>query len=580
MRRTVMIPRATTNLNLSLNVKQIDRESEEEGRKERVNWVERLLELRSRWRGSREESIDDGDYYCGVGYEEEEDPIREEELDPIKFKGFLRAVGWSETKRFSRLALLCNLAYVIQEIKAEDLEKHYGLQLITSSLEKKSIAAVKAQLDLDSTRPNGVGKTIPMPNPRPKRFISSSAAYEIAASAASYVHTRAKGLLSMGASRTMDECDLDENSEYYKVCPANKETCETSSYKSEMAACVASTMTAVVGAEENARLEAAMELRSLHSSPCEWFVCDDPSTCTRSFVIQGSDSLASWQANLFFEPTKFEESEVLVHRGIYEAAKGIYDQFMPEITSHLNSYGSRAKFRFIGHSLGGSLSLLVNLMLLSRGQIPRSSLLPVVTFGSPSVFCNGHHVLEELGVNEDRICSVMMHRDIVPRAFSCSYPNHVAQFLKRINGTFRSHPCLNSEKVLYSPIGKLYILQPDENTSPGHPLLPSGTALYTLNSKDENGMHVPGASSALKAFLNSPHPLETLSNPKAYGSEGMILRDHESKNYLKALDDLLRTHHNEFYSRKLRTQRLNQLWPRLSGTECKTLVPEEVTSSV
>lgn len=24
------------------------------------------------------------------------------------------------------------------------------------------------------------------------------------------------------------------------------------------------------------------------------------------YVMQGSDSLASWQANLFFEPTKFE----------------------------------------------------------------------------------------------------------------------------------------------------------------------------------------------------------------------------------------------------------------------------------
>lgn len=28
------------------------------------------------------------------------------------------------------------------------------------------------------------------------------------------------------------------------------------------------------------------------------------------FVFQGSDSLASWQANLFFEPTKFEVKNI------------------------------------------------------------------------------------------------------------------------------------------------------------------------------------------------------------------------------------------------------------------------------
>jgi len=136
---------------------------------------------------------------------------------------------------------------------------------------------------------------------------------------------------------------------------------------------------------------------------------------------------------------------VLVHRGIYEAAKGIYEQFMPEILDHLNRYGDKAKFRFTGHSLGGSLSLLVNLMLRARGAVPASALLPVVTFGSPSVFCGGRRVVDELGLDEGHICSVMMHRDIVPRAFSCNYPNHAAQLVKRLNGAFRSHPCLNRE---------------------------------------------------------------------------------------------------------------------------------------
>lgn len=136
-------------------------------------------------------------------------------------------------------------------------------------------------------------------------------------------------------------------------------------------------------------------------------------------------------------------TDVLVHRGIYEAAKGIYEQFKPIILEHLEKYGERARIRFTGHSLGGSLSLLVHLMLLTRKVLKPSNLRPVVTFGSPFVFCGGQKILDELGVDEDDIHCVIMHRDIVPRAFSCNYPNHIAQLLKRLQGTFRSHPCLN-----------------------------------------------------------------------------------------------------------------------------------------
>lgn len=115
---------------------------------------------------------------------------------------------------------------------------------------------------------------------------------------------------------------------------------------------------------------------------------------------------------------------------------------MPEIIDHLNKHGERAKLQFTGHSLGGSLSLLVHLMLLSRKLVKPSILRPVVTFGSPFVFCGGEKILDQLGMDENQIHSVMMHRDIVPRAFSCNYPNHVATLLKRLNGSFRSHPCL------------------------------------------------------------------------------------------------------------------------------------------
>ncbi|KAJ0986192.1 hypothetical protein J5N97_004548 [Dioscorea zingiberensis] len=541
-------------------VQMVDPEEEEDdpggGAENRANWVERLMELRRRWRDRQQKEEEGSDYNCAVSYGSEDEDEERSEWDRDSFSRLLNRTSWYETKLFSRLAFLSNMAYVIPEIKAEDLRKYYGLRLVTSSLEKKAeAAAIKAKLEADSTRPppSPTGPGNGSSSQRP--LIRASIAYEIAASAASYVHTRAKGLLSFGAPQP-ESCERDALPE-----PRGLEGGPNARmYNSEVAAYVAATtMTAVVAAEEEARHEAAMGLRSLHSSPCEWFVCDDPGTCTRYFVIQGSDSLASWQANLFFEPTKFEGTQVLVHRGIYEAAKGIYEQFMPEIQAHMKQHGDAAKFRFSGHSLGGSLSLLVNLMILSRGAVPRSALLPVITFGSPSVFCGGQQVLQELGLDEDHVCSVMMHRDIVPRAFSCNYPNHVAQVLKRLNGAFRSHPCLNNEKLLYSPLGRLFILQPDEKSSPPHPLLPPGAALYSV---DRGGQ---GVTSAVRAFLNSPHPLETLSDLTAYGSEGTILRDHDSSNYLKAVNGLLRQH-TKIVAKRSRTRRLQQWWPVLRTT--------------
>jgi hypothetical protein len=137
--------------------------------------------------------------------------------------------------------------------------------------------------------------------------------------------------------------------------------------------------------------------------------------------------------------------DVLVHRGIYEAAKGIYQQMLPYVKSHFIVHGESARLRFTGHSLGGSLALLVNLMFLIRGVAPAASLLPVITFGSPSVMCGGDYLLQKLGLPKSHVQSVTLHRDIVPRAFSCHYPDHIASILKLVNGNFRSHPCLTNQ---------------------------------------------------------------------------------------------------------------------------------------
>ncbi|KAL8208086.1 hypothetical protein R6Q57_007498 [Mikania cordata] len=541
------------NLNLSspnisnpskMDLGDVEMEREE---KKRANWIEMLIEIRSRWvqkqndepdgddeeeRGCDEDGNGDG---CEVYYSDDEDNIV---INQETFSGMLKHVSWSDTKHLSQLAFLCNMAYVIPEIEEDDLRRYYDLTFVTSSLERKALA-----------KANHVPVTTSTAKPKTERCMNHTSAYEIAASAATYVQSQAGRLLNLESEPHPEEDDdiiLNRTDSSHRV------------YNSEMAAYVAATtMTAVVAAPEKEKQEAARDLQSLHSSPCEWFVCDDSSIYTRCFVIQGSDSVASWQANLFFEPTKFEGTGVLVHRGIYEAAKGIYEQFMPHILEHINRYGERAKLQFTGHSLGGSLSLLVHLMLLTRNVVKQSALRPVVTFGSPFVFCNGQKIFDQLGLDENDIHCVMMHRDIVPRAFSCNYPNHVAQLLKRLCGTFRSHPCLNRNSLLYTPLGKMFIIQPDEKSSPHHPLLPPGSALYVMENTNRGA-----TKAALRTFLNSPHPIETLQHPSAYGSDGTILNDHDSSNYLKAVNGIIRQH-TKAIRKKPRGQK--NLWPLLTS---------------
>lgn len=167
------------------------------------------------------------------------------------------------------------------------MRRSYGLRFVTSSLEKKAdAAAIKAKLDQDSTRLTvdslDKSKLDETSDSEQKKRALRTSVYEIAASAACYVQSRRKNNLSCSPEIQ----DMGEGTE---------EEEETSSrvYKSEVAAAVAaSTMTAVVAAGEKEKQKAANALQSLHSSPCEWFVCDDLSTYTRCFVIQVIHSLA------------------------------------------------------------------------------------------------------------------------------------------------------------------------------------------------------------------------------------------------------------------------------------------------
>lgn len=118
------------------------------------------------------------------------------------------------------------------------------------------------------------------------------------------------------------------------------------------------------------------------------------------------------------------------------------------------------------------------------------------------------------------------------------------------------------QKVLYTPMGKLLVLQPDEKFSPSHDLLPLGSGLYVLSRplpEACNGERLLQA--AQMEFLNSPHPLEILSDRFAYGSGGGIWRNHDMNSYLKSVQDVICQELN--CTRKTRRKQRHNLWEPL-----------------
>lgn len=474
------------------------------------------------------------------------------------FIKFLQDASLVDMKVLAQMSFLCDMAYSIPDIQPGQLLKYHHLKFITSSLEKKSEAEAKAnEAELQKKARNiREGKT----DSDLATCCSKANSSLPCTNDSLQINTKGHGNLRDG-SADHGACIVSqavlENVDHKVDTSNSQEDLEPIYEESLMAVAPVSVM---VSAEEESKQAVSKVLQTSSSCPCEWFICDDESLHTRFFVIQGSESVASWQANLFFEPTKFEGLDVLVHRGIYEAANALYEQVLPEVLAHFSAHGERAQVRLTGHSLGGSLATLLALMFQIRGVLPRKCILPVVTFGSPCIMCGGDSLLRKMDLPANHIQSIIMHRDVVPRAFSCDYPDHVAQILKRLNGKFRNHPCLNNQELLYAPMGQLLILQPDETTAPSHPLLPCGYGLYLIrHPSNEGGVERSmELRAAQRAFLNMPHPLEILSDPGAYGLNGAISRDHNPQSYSKAMHVVLR--HEVKRLRRVQREQRRQLW--------------------
>lgn len=163
------------------------------------------------------------------------------------------------------------------------------------------------------------------------------------------------------------------------------------------------------------------------------------------------------------------------------------------------------------------------LLFLQRGVIQPDAVSPVYTFGAPAVFCGGADhdapadrcdscslkcevhgappgafplscqkpvgLLQQCGLTDDHVVNVIMHRDIVPRAFACDY-TLVADLLKQWMPSFKDHSTLqgpaHAHKSLYNFIGRMSIIRPDPSSpfvhasDAHHPHLPATPGLYRL----------------------------------------------------------------------------------------------------
>ncbi|KAH7424069.1 hypothetical protein KP509_12G088200 [Ceratopteris richardii] len=502
--------------------------------------------------------------------------VEDHELDEVvhdrdSVSKYLQEVSMSEVLSISKSCLLSNLAYIIPEVQSKNVLEDHRLSFVTSSFVKKEKAEARAALERAEAKAE-------------KRKDSKRKRGKPHATQDAVLMEGQLALEDNNSELLVSDTDLSSDSEFRAdVAPeampnllqddANKRN------KDEGGAC-----------QEEAKSEAA-SAKAQNGCPCEWFICDDEVANIRYLAIQGSESLASWQTNLSFDPTNFEGLGTLVHRGAYEAAQGLYELVEKEMVECVQRGG---KLCFTGHSLGGSLATLIAMMLVRRCAVKAEAVESVVSLGGPCVLCAGEKALRRLEMEDHQFVNIVMHRDIVPRAFACDYPPHVVRILQHVNGSFRDHPCFNHQRAMYAPVGQMMILQPDDAQSPSHPLLPPSTAgLYLIREPSyEHDLSVEKLTSprsfqleankdavsvgrgsdrtarrkrnrsrrttkevrgVQRAFFNLPHPLDALRDPGAYGFEGAISRDHDPRSYNRALSTVLigRLQHQVMNRRRL-----------------------------
>lgn len=188
-----------------------------------------------------------------------------------------------------RLVKSLLIGYCKTVLQPGNLLRNHGLRFVTSSLEKKeqALKVEKEKASAEEGRKEVKMEAIEAEQAEGVELkvngnrLSASATYQIAASAASYLHSHTRSILRFKPSKSTQHENLPE-----EVKGGGKDEIDMINQDAAASLMVTDSMTAVVAAKESVKQAVADDLNSLSSSPCEWFVCDDDQNATRFFVIQ------------------------------------------------------------------------------------------------------------------------------------------------------------------------------------------------------------------------------------------------------------------------------------------------------
>jgi hypothetical protein len=220
--------------------------------------------------------------------------------DLDSFSKFLSEVPLTELKIIAQASFLSNLAYVIPEIKAGELARYHRLVFVTSSCDikaktlaqEKAAAAAKSEIDCKSEAGSGAKQA---------SYLSPETAYALAAAAASFLRSQKKDSLVSSGEVAADVNHSELGDEVTKLTNPDSTTFlgfesndsqgesedeDQLEHSSQDMPAFMRPVTSVVSAEQDTKQEVANNLRSLHTSPCEWFSCDEKGGSIRIFSIQ------------------------------------------------------------------------------------------------------------------------------------------------------------------------------------------------------------------------------------------------------------------------------------------------------
>lgn len=219
-----------------------------------------------------------------------------------------------------------------------------------------------------------------------------------------------------------------------------------------------------------------------------WAVCDDVASGERFVVVRGAAwnqpdtdrNKLSWQIAKVWPQSLRRSTPVVGHQGVLE----MVDEFWRDASPWLTDATFTGTFRFAGHSLGGSMALVLAVRARLELGIEESRLGSVFTFGAPPVLAydrlsasafaradeavTADEILRVLGFERGAsfVRQYVLAKDIIPRMWLSADPVFAAATSNDFIGGLLDwrrdvfgEGVLTKNRFLYESIGDLYWLE-------------------------------------------------------------------------------------------------------------------------